>query len=52
MRRAKWLFLVIAALAFTAAPARAAEDGGARVEHVDVRWRGYTGEYSDFQIVE
>ena len=24
----------------------------ARVEHVDVRWRGYTGEYFDFQIVE
>jgi acylphosphatase len=24
----------------------------ARVEHVDVRWRGYTGEYADFQIVE
>jgi acylphosphatase len=24
----------------------------ARVEHVDVRWRGYTGEFSDFRIVE
>lgn len=24
----------------------------ARVEQVDVRWRGYTGEYSDFRIVE
>ena len=24
----------------------------ARVEQVDVRWRGYTGEYFDFQIVE
>jgi len=24
----------------------------ARVEHVDVRWRGYTGEFFDFQIVE
>jgi acylphosphatase len=24
----------------------------ARVEHVDVRWRGYTGEYADFRIVE
>ena len=24
----------------------------ARVDHVDVRWRGYTGEFSDFRIVE
>jgi acylphosphatase len=24
----------------------------ARVEHVDVRWRGYTGEFADFRIVE
>lgn len=24
----------------------------ARVEHVDVRWRGYTGEYADFAILE
>jgi acylphosphatase len=24
----------------------------ARVDNVDVRWRGYTGEYSDFRIVE
>ncbi len=24
----------------------------ARVENVDVRWRGYTGDYFDFQIVE
>jgi acylphosphatase len=24
----------------------------ARVDDVDVRWRGYTGEFSDFRIVE
>lgn len=24
----------------------------ARVDNVDVRWRGYTGEFSDFRIVE
>jgi acylphosphatase len=24
----------------------------ARVEDVDIRWRGYTGEFSDFRIVE
>ena len=24
----------------------------ARVDHVDVRWRGYTGEFPEFQIVE
>ena len=24
----------------------------ARVDSVDVRWRGYTGEFSDFRIVE
>ena len=24
----------------------------ARVDQVDVRWRGYTGEFSDFRIVE
>jgi len=24
----------------------------ARVDEVDVRWRGYTGEFSDFRIVE
>ena len=24
----------------------------ARVEHVEVRWRGYTGEFFDFQIYE
>ena len=24
----------------------------ARVENVDVRWRGYTGEFSDFRILE
>ncbi len=24
----------------------------ARVDHVDVRWRGYTGEFPDFRIVE
>ena len=24
----------------------------ARVENVDVRWRGYTGEFFDFRIVE
>ena len=24
----------------------------ARVDHVDTRWRGYTGEFPEFQIVE
>ncbi len=24
----------------------------ARVDYVDVRWRGYTGEFSDFRITE
>jgi acylphosphatase len=24
----------------------------ARVEHVDIRWRGYTGEFPEFAIVE
>jgi acylphosphatase len=24
----------------------------ARVDHVDVRWRGYTGEFSEFSIVD
>jgi acylphosphatase len=24
----------------------------ARVEHVDVRWRGFTGEFPDFRIVD
>ena len=24
----------------------------ARVENVDIRWRGYTGEYFEFAIVE
>jgi acylphosphatase len=24
----------------------------ARVDNVDVRWRGYTGEFPDFRIVE
>ena len=24
----------------------------ARVDHVDVRWRGYTGEFPEFSIVE
>lgn len=24
----------------------------ARVDNVDVRWRAYTGEFSDFRIVE
>ncbi len=24
----------------------------ARVEHVDVRWRGYTGEFSEFLILD
>lgn len=24
----------------------------ARVDHVDTRWRGYTGEYFEFEIVE
>ena len=24
----------------------------ARVEHVDVRWRGFAGDFSDFRIVE
>ncbi|MDC0749801.1 acylphosphatase [Polyangium mundeleinium] len=24
----------------------------ARVEHVDVRWRGFQGDFSDFRIVE
>jgi acylphosphatase len=24
----------------------------ARVEHLDVRWRGYSGEFPDFSIVE
>jgi len=24
----------------------------ARVDHVDVRWRGFTGEFADFRIVE
>jgi acylphosphatase len=24
----------------------------ARVENVDVRWRGYTGEFPEFRIVE
>jgi acylphosphatase len=24
----------------------------ARVDHVDVRWRGYTGEFAEFRIVE
>ena len=24
----------------------------ARVENVDVRWRGYTGEFAEFRIVE
>lgn len=26
--------------------------GAARVERVDTRWRSYTGDYSDFRIVE
>jgi acylphosphatase len=24
----------------------------ARVEHVDVRWKGYTGEFAEFRIVD
>jgi acylphosphatase len=24
----------------------------ARVDHVDVRWRGYSGEFSEFSIIE
>jgi acylphosphatase len=24
----------------------------ARVDHVDIRWRGYTGEFPEFSIVE
>jgi acylphosphatase len=26
--------------------------GAARVERVDTRWRSYTGEFSEFRIVE